>query len=191
MDKKYFQPEEITSEVISKLSKETVEILYENANNVISSVHDSCLGIIDRCYKLQTWLISFITALIGVLFFQLCSEQKSVILITLAIVGIIGFGAISLHLVINTMFNVHLYNKGSDPSLLVRKEMMEFLSDNIREEDYHKHILGAHLAILQNNIRYNKQENYKLVKAYRIAIIASLSLVGLIPLLFVLLISFL
>lgn len=167
---KNFKPEPITPGIVSKLPAKTVDFLYEEAKGNLSSLHEACIRIIDRCYRLQNWLISFITALIGYLAYSVASGKYDRTIIILSIFGLLAFGSISLYLLLKTMLNVDTYDVGVEPSTPIRKEMMDYIDSGIPQRSKHKHILGAPLATLQSMIEHNKGVCSRLVKAYRIAI---------------------
>lgn len=193
MDKmfNYFQPEKITAKIITEIPTKTIEVLYKEANLNIASLHNACIRIIDRCFKLQSWLFSFITALIGAMAFLLLSGNHNILMVILTAYGLIVFISISLFLFYKTMLNVGTYDAGIEPSTIIRKDMREYLDSNVKKEKNHKFILGSYLAIQQNMIAHNREVCIRLVGAYRIAVKAFLLSVGFFMLLLLLLILFL
>lgn len=166
MKSNVYTREKITTDKIDKIDNQTALLLYEAGNRNIASIHRTCEAIIGRCYSLQNWLISFITALIGSCVYQVMNDSMNVILVILSIYGIVTFGGISLYLFKNGMLNSATYDEGIEPGLPIRDEVLNYASQYPKETRL-KYILGVHITTQEFMIDKNAVENKRLITVYR------------------------
>lgn len=167
----FFYGEEITSDKIGELDKQTIEFCCNEGNKAIDNLVQIGRNIRSTCINLLNILITILMSLIGVLFIQICSSKETnYIIIYACLYGIMASGIVSYRLIKGAIYQSPLYISGDRPSHIIRNDVMECLVTIKDKRDKHKYIIGWQLMDLEYRYSKNENENIRKLEVYKSAI---------------------